>query len=219
MTDAIRKARDNMVNNQVRGWDVVDVRVLDTLSTVPREAFVPAAWRNLAFADMAIPLGHGQTMMKPVVEGRMLQALQLLPSDQVLEIGTGSGFMTACLAHLASHVTTVEIREDFAHGAEQALKAQNIGNISLQTADAVRTWQPDRHFDAVVVTGAVADIPKRWLDWMAPTGRLFVIHGREPSMCASLLRNEAVGQIASDSLFDICLPYLDNAEPEPDSGI
>ena len=217
MTASILQARDNMVNNQIRGWDVVDVRVLDTLSAVPRDAFVPSAWRSMAFADLAIPLGHGECMMKPVVEGRMLQALQLLPTEQVLEIGTGSGFMTACMAHLAAHVTSVELQQELLNAADDALSAQNIANVGLHGDDAVQSWQPDRHFDAIVVTGAVAAVPPRWLDWMAPGGRMFVIEGRMPIQCASLLRNEASGQISRESLFDTCLPYLKNAEPAPDS--
>lgn len=219
MTASIRLARDNMVNHQIRGWEVVDVRVLDTLAAVPREAFVPSAWRSMAFADLAIPLGHGQSMMKPVVEGRMLQALQLLPDEKVLEIGTGSGFITACLAHLAGHVTSIELHESLARGAADALAAQNIANVSLHTDEAVRSWQPDSHFDAIVVTGAVAQVPARWHDWMAPGGRMFVIHGMQPIMCASLLRNEAAGRIVTDSLFDTCLPYLSHAEPQPDAAL
>lgn len=216
MTTSMQQAHSNMVNNQVRGWDVVDSRVLDTLSAIPREAFVPPAWRVMAFADLAIPLGHGETMMKPVVEGRMLQALQLLPSEQVLEIGTGSGFVTACLAHLAEHVTSIELRADFTAQAAKALTGQHLSNIALQTADAVSAWQPDRHFDAIVVTGAVARLPARWHHWLAPEGRMFVIHGQEPIMCASLYRNDSSGQTIHESLFDTCLPYLTNAGPTPD---
>lgn len=216
MISSTEQAHSNMVYNQVRGWDVVDVRVLETLSAIPREAFVPTAWRPMAFADLAIPLGHGETMMKPVVEGRMLQALQLLPSEQVLEIGTGSGFITACLAHLAEHVTSLELREDFTEQAAKSLAEQQLRNITLQTADAVNTWQPERHFDAIAVTGAVASIPARWQDWLAPDGRMFVIHGQEPIMCASIYRNDPAGQIIGESLFDTCLPYLAHAGPAPD---
>lgn len=216
MTTNMQQARSNMVNKQVRGWDVVDSRVLETLSAIPREVFVPTAWRNMAFADLPIPLGHGETMMKPVVEGRMLQALQLLPSEQVLEIGTGSGFITACLAHLAAHVTSVELRADFIAQAGKNLAEQQIFNITLHTADAVTTWQPERHFDAIVVTGAVAQIPARWQDWLAPEGRMFVIHGQEPIMCASMYRSDSAGHSIDESLFDTCLPYLTHAGPTPD---
>ncbi len=216
MSTATRQAHSNMVNNQIRGWDVVDVRVLDTLAAMPREAFVPPEWRAMAFADVAIPLGHGETMMKPVIEGRMLQALQLLPADQVLEIGTGSGFITACLAHLAGHVTSIELRDEFVRRASGVLASQALSNITLHTADAVTAWQPDRHFDAIVVTGAVAEIPTRWQDWLSPEGRMFVIHGRQPILCASLLRNSPSGQMSRESLFDTNLPYLNNAGPETD---
>lgn len=209
-------AHKNMVSQQVRGWDVVDLRVLDTLAAIPRARFVPEGWRAMAFADYAIPLGHGETMMKPVVEGRMLQALALEPDEQVLEIGTGSGFISACLAHLAGHVTSIEVRPQFTRDAAAALQELGIGNVTVLSGDAVSDWHPDQHFDAVVVTGAVADVPPRWLDWLAPEGRMFVIHGAPPIMCASLLRTSDNGVTHRESLFDTCLPYLMHAAPRPD---
>lgn len=208
-------ARENMVVHQVRGWDVVDTDVLDTLGLIPREHFVPPPWRSMAFADMAIPLGSGEVMMPPVVEGRMLQALALEPSDAVLEIGTGSGFITACLAHRAGSVTSLDIRPEFTRAADAALRELGITDVELQTAEAVHAWQHPRHYDAIVVTGAVAELPRRWLDWLAPEGRLFVITGREPIQCAWLLRSEADGQISRQSLFDTRLPYLQHAAPAP----
>lgn len=216
MTSTSTQAHDNMIFQQIRGWDVVDARVLDTLRTIPRERFTPAAWRSMAFADLPIPLGHGETMMKPVVEGRMLQALDLDADDQVLEIGTGSGFITACLAHLAGHVTSVDIRADFTAQAGARLREIGVGNADLVTAEAVRDWHPNRHFDAVVVTGAVVELPPRWQDWLAPEGRLFAIHGHPPILCASLWRNTGAGLTVRESLFDTCLPYLQHAAPSPD---
>src|SRR5581483_1136083 len=134
------QARQNMVENQVRPWEVLDGRVLDVLRHVRREDFVPAAHRQLAFADLNLPLGHGEVMMKPVVEGRVLQALALKPEDSVLEIGTGSGFLTACLANLAAQVTSVDIHADFTAVASQRLQAAGITNVQLQTGEAVNDW-------------------------------------------------------------------------------
>lgn len=215
MTPGSNQAHDNMVKQQVRGWDVVDLGVLDTLCAIPRERFVPAGWRSMAFTDTPIPLGHGETMMPPVVEGRMLQALELEADEQVLEIGTGSGFVTACLAHLAGHVTSIDRRAEFTAGAGKVLQELGIDNTTLLTGEAVQDWHPDRHFDAIVATGAVANIPARWQDWLNPDGRLFVIHGQAPIMCASLLRHADTGVVSRESLFDTCLPYLQHAEPKP----
>ena len=167
----IEQARLNMVENQVRPWEVLDGRVLDVISRVRREDFVAAEHRQLAFADLCLPLGHGEVMMKPVVEGRVLQALELLPTDHVLEIGTGSGFLTACLATLSARVSSVDIHADFIAAAARRLQAAGITNAALATGEAVNGWQPDGLFDALVVTGAVHAIPPRWLTWLKPGAR------------------------------------------------
>src|SRR5688572_1111161 len=141
-------ARNTMVEQQVRPWEVLDPRVLDALSSVPREQFVPAAYRTLAYGDLPLPLAHGETMMKPVVEGRLLQALGLSPGDEVLEIGTGSGYVTACLARLAREVVSVDLLEDFTRQARARLDALGVLNVRLETADAL-AYAPARKFDAV----------------------------------------------------------------------
>ena len=207
------KARELMVEQQIRPWDVLDPRVLDVLAELPREDFVPAAHRNLAYADLSLPLGHGEAMMKPVVEGRALQALELAPGDDVLEIGTGSGFLTACLARLAREVVSLERRGDFADAARRQLEAHGIGNASVVTADAF-AYQPTRRFAAICVTGAVAAIPPRLIDWLQPDGRMFVIRGRSPAMEAVLVRNQS-GSPRIESLFETDLPYLVGAAPTP----
>ena len=148
-------ARQNMIENQVRPWEVLDARVLDVLGAVRREDFVPAKYRAVAFADMALPIGHGETMMKPTVEGRLLQALALGSDDRVLEIGTGSGFVTACLARLARSVTSVEQHADLAETARARIAAAGAHNVRIEHADAVRQFDTGERFDAVVVTGAV----------------------------------------------------------------
>ena len=214
MTIDYAKAREFMVEQQVRPWDVLDPRVLDALATIPRDAFVPAAHRALAYADLALPLGHGEVMMKPVVEGRMLQALALEAGDEVLEIGTGSGFVTACLGRLAREVVSLERHADFAAAARTRLDETGLGgNVRLETGDAMQ-WNTDRRFDAVCVTGAVDSVPPRFLEWLRPDGRLFVVRGRAPVMEAVLVRN-GVNAPRIESLFETDLPYLAGAAPVP----
>ena len=208
------KARELMVEQQVRPWDVLDKRVLDVLATTPRHAFVPPAHRALAYVDLPLPLGHGETMMKPVVEGRMLQALDLGAGDEVLEIGTGSGFVSACLGRLAREVVSLERHADLADAARARLVETGLAqNIRVDTADAF-TWNSERRFDAVCVTGAVDAVPARFLEWLRPGGRLFVIRGRAPVMEAVLVRND-VNDSRIESLFETELPYLVGAAPVP----
>lgn len=211
----MEQARLNMVENQVRPWEVLDGRVLDVIARVPREQFVAPEHRQLAFADLCLPLGHGEVMMKPVVEGRVLQALELLPTDRVLEIGTGSGYLTACLAALSEHVTSVDIHDDFTAAATQRLQATGVANVDLATGEAVNQWQPEALFDALVVTGAVDVIPARWLNWLKPGARAVVIHGRSPAQQVTLLTHESGGRCREEHLFETDLPYLVHAEPQP----
>jgi protein-L-isoaspartate(D-aspartate) O-methyltransferase len=212
------KARETMVEQQVRPWDVLDPRVLDVLATVPREAFVADAHRNLAYTDISLPLAHGQFMMKPVLEGRTLQSLAVDPTDDVLEIGTGSGYLTACLGRLAREVVSLEIHADLAATARARLAAQNVLNAQVIQADALN-YSTDRRFNAICVTGAVYQIPQQWLQWLQPGGRLFVMRGRSPAMegivvTASAERNE-VNASRIQSLFETDLPYLEGAAPAP----
>lgn len=209
----IEQARQNMVENQVRPWEVLNARVLATLGRIHREDFVARAHRQIAFADLCLPLGHGEVMMKPVIEGRLLQALELQPDEEVLEIGTGSGFLTACLADLAGQVLSVDMHQDFIDAAGERLLAAGIHNARLQVAEAVLEWEPSRHFDAVVVTGAVAQIPERFLQWLKPRGRLFVVHGKSPAQQAVLLTREDDGRMGREGLLETDLPYLKHAAP------
>jgi protein-L-isoaspartate(D-aspartate) O-methyltransferase len=207
------QARQNMVENQVRPWEVLDGRVLDVLGRVRREDFVAPEHRQLAFADLCLPIGHGEVMMKPVMEGRVLQALALKPEDQVLEIGTGSGFFTACLASLGAHVTSVDIHADFTAAAGKRLQAAGIRNVQLATGEAIDGWQPQGTFDAVVVTGAVYRIPDRFLSWLKPGGRLLAIRGESPVQQVTLLTSEGNGRYNEESVLETDLPYLAHAEP------
>lgn len=212
------KARELMVEQQVRPWDVLDVRVLDVLAQLPREAFVPEAHRALAYADLELPLAHGERTFKPVLEGRALQALALEPGDEVLEIGTGCGYLTACLGRLAREVVSLERHADLADAARAAIAAQGIANVRVDAADAF-AWDSARRFDAICVGGAVDVIPERFLHWLKPDGRLFVVRGRAPAMEAVLVRNAPRNQAGApriDSLFETDLPYLAGAAPAPE---
>ncbi|MGV8961459.1 MAG: protein-L-isoaspartate O-methyltransferase family protein [Stenotrophomonas sp.] len=211
MTIDYSQARELMVEQQIRPWDVLDLRVLDVLARMPREAFVAQAHRALAYADIELPLGHGQKMMKPVVEGRMLQALDLQPGDEVLEIGTGSGFITACLGDLARDVLSLEIQPELADAARARLEAAKLGsNIRIEVADALN-WQTQRHFDAICVTAAVDTVPNQFLQWLRPGGRLFVVQGTSPVMQALLVKADGT----TESLFETDIDYLQGAAPAP----
>ena len=207
------RARETMVEQQVRPWDVLDARVLDTIATLPREAFVPQAVRSLAYADTALPLAHGETMMKPVLEGRTLQSLLPQSQESVLEIGTGSGYLTACLAHLSREVVSLERHPDLADAARARLSAQGIANAEVITADAL-AWTTDRSFDAICVTGAVDRIPARFTDWLKPGGRLLGVRGRWRAREAVLGQRDVTG-LRTESLSEPALPYLAGAAPAP----
>ncbi|MGA6149428.1 protein-L-isoaspartate O-methyltransferase family protein [Stenotrophomonas sp. NPDC077461] len=204
-------ARELMVEQQIRPWDVLDIRVLDVLARLPREAFVAESHKALAYADIELPLGFGQKMMKPVIEGRTLQALDLQPGDEVLEIGTGSGYLSACMGELAREVLSLEIEPDLAATARARLDAAGLGNnVRIETADAL-TWETERRFDAICITAAVETVPARFTQWLRPGGRLFVIRGHSPVMEAVLVKSD--GSI--DSLFETDIDYLRGAAPAP----
>ncbi len=206
-------ARVTMIEQQIRPWEVLDPRVLDALAQVRREDFVPRAYRTLAFADIALPLDHDETMLKPVVEGRLLQALDLGAADDVLQIGTGSGYLTACLARLAHAVTSIDVHADFIDAAKPRLVAAGAGNVRLEVADALG-WNAGRQFDAVCIGGAVAEIPPRVLDWVKPGGRLFVIRGNAPAQEALRMTRRG-DDWHTESLFETDIPYLRGAAPLP----
>ena len=216
MTIDYARARELMVEQQVRPWDVLDMAVLDVVGRVPREAFVAEAHRALAYADLELPLGHGASMMKPVVEGRMLQALQLQSGDSVLEVGTGSGYTAACLGALAREVVSLELVPELAAAARARLDATGLGsNVRIEVADALQ-YAGERQFDAVCVTAAVTEVPARFLQWLRPGGRLFVVRGQAPAMEAvRMVRGDAVNATATQSLFETELGYLHGAEPVP----
>jgi len=217
MTFDFNAAREAMVEQQIRPWDVLDMRVLDVLARLPREAFVRDADKPLAYADLALPIGHGETMMKPVLEGRTLQALALEPTDEVLEIGTGSGFLTACMASLARSVVSLEQHPDLAATARARLTEQAITNARVLHADAL-AWDTPQRFDAICVTAAVDTLPARFLTWLRPGGRMFIVRGRAPAMEAVLVSQHShdVNAPQVESLFETELAYLTGAAPSPE---
>lgn len=208
----LEQARSNMVEQQIRPWEVLDQDVLDMLYAVPREEFVPAASRNLAFCDMEIPIGEGEKMWAPKIEARVLQALAPRRPERVLEVGTGSGYLTALLAHRAGHVYSVEIRPRLAEFGRANLSRQGADNVTLEVADGARgcaKWAP---YDIVVLTGSVPVLPKGALETLAPGGRLFAIVGDAPVMCARLVTCIAPGEYRSVDLFETVVAPLANCE-------
>jgi len=210
MSISIEVARTQMVNQQVRAWDVLDPSVLAVLSAVPREQFVPARYRKLAFADLAIPLRGNQVMLTPQVEGRLLQALALRGTDRVLEIGTGSGFLTACLGRLAASVTSLEILPELADEARRNLRTASTWNAEVHTAD-VFGYRPDGLWDAIAVTGSLPAPDERFQHWLKDGGRLFIVTGEDPLMQARLVTRRGPDRWASTTLFETSLPALLNA--------
>ena len=207
-------ARKQMVEQQVRAWDVLDKTVLDCLSVVPREHFVPEAYRSLAFAETEIPLAHGQAMMRPTLEGRLLQSLDLEGDESVLEIGTGSGFLTACLASMASAVTSIDIYADFLDSAHAALGALDISNVSLLEMDGTESL-PDGEYDAIAVTGSMQTLDERLVSALKPGGRLFVVTGDSPAMAARLVTRGSGDDRQSVTLFETDLAPLVNGALPP----
>lgn len=206
-------ARQQMIDQQVRAWTVLEPSVLEVLTMTPREQFVPRAYESLAFADMEIPLGHGQSMMTPTVEGRVLQALELEGNENVLEIGTGSGFLTACLAALCESVTSIDIHGEFIERAASQLGDSGVDNVALMTMDATQTL-PDAGFDAIAVTGSTASLDPRFVEALLPGGRMFVVVGSAPVMEARLITRTGDNDWHAESLFETQLaPLINSALP------
>ncbi len=211
----LETAKRQMLGQQIRAWDVFDERVLAAIDAVPRERFVPEEFRDLAFADVEIPLPHGQRMMAPKIEGRLLQALDLDPGDRVLEVGTGSGYLTACLAHLAGRVVSVEYFPDMVESARAKLAELPGLDVELAAADAM-SLEHSAEFDAIAVTGSVPELDDHFVRMLRPGGRLFIIVGRAPVMEARLVRMHHGGRWTEESLFETLITPLINAErPEP----
>jgi protein-L-isoaspartate(D-aspartate) O-methyltransferase len=208
------QARFNMVEQQVRTWDVLDQEVLNLLFAVKREHFVPAAYRALAFADLEIPLGDGEYMWTPKMEARVVQELELKPDEATLEIGTGSGYLTALLARRSADVTSVEINPRLLLQASAHLASAGIRNVRLEKGDGARGWR-DQTYDAIVLTGSTPILPDSWFKQLSPGGRLFAVVGDAPVMAARLARWSAPGAINQQDLFETVVAPLKNA-PQPE---
>ena len=212
----IEQARFNMIEQQIRPWEVLDQAVLSLLAIVKREDFVPPACRALAFFDTEVPLPDGQAMLAPKVEARLLQSLHLARHERVLEVGAGSGYMAALLAHRAQQVISLEIRPALAALAAANLRHAGIANASVREADGVLGLAAEAPFDAIVLSGSVAEVPQSLLDQLKPGGRLLAIVGDEPVMRAMLITRVAAAQFKREALFDTVAPRLQGfAEPPP----
>lgn len=208
----IEQARENMIKQQLRTWEVLDDRLLALLQQVPRENFVPPAWRNLAFVDMNIPLDEGQVMMTPKVEARMLQALAIKPHEEVLEVGTGSGYVTALLASQAKKVYSVEILPRLLAQAGEKIRAHNIKNAELEEGDAAQGWDSCSEYDVIALTGSVPVLPRSFLESLTIGGRLFAIIGDAPAMEATLVTRIGKDDWSREVLFETELPPLKNVQ-------
>ena len=212
MIEKSEAARRQMIEQQVRAWDVLDPRVLETLAAVPREHFVPEAYRGVAFADTSIPIGHGEFMLPPRIEGRILQALDLTRGDRVLEIGTGSGFLAACLEYLCGDVESIEIHAELAESSTRALATLGVTRVKVVCADALdRSFEP--RYQAIVVTGSLPVYDPRFERALLVGGRLFIVVGSPPVMEARLVTRTGVDAWLSETLFETSIEPLRNATP------
>ena len=207
----LEKARFNMIEQQIRPWDVLDDTILSLLQRIKREEYVPEAYRAMAFMDLEIPLGQGESMLSPKVEARLVQELHIKPSDKVLEVGTGSGYMTALLASLAGHVHSVEIIPEFSQAAAQKLAAHDFNNVTCEVGDAARGWQKHAPYDVIVVTGSLPVLPPEFVAQLKPGGRLLAFIGLAPAMQARLTRLIEPGVVDSEVIFETDVRALRNA--------
>jgi len=204
-------ARFNMIEQQIRTWEVLDPKVLQLLSDVPRENFVPEAYKGLAFADIEIPIGFGETMLSPKLEGRILQALDIKKTDNVLHIGTGSGYFAALLSHLANHVISLEINAELSATAAYTISQNNIHNITLELADGIYGVSSKAPFDVIVFTGSSPAEPPNVRQQLKVGGVMFIVLGHAPAMQATLIRRISEDGFSEDVLFETCIPVLENA--------
>ena len=211
----MREARFNMIEQQIRTWEVLDPVVLALLDEVPRENFVASSQAGLAFADVELPIGYGQTMLSPKLEGRILQALSVKKTDRVLLVGAGSGYLTALLASLAAHVYAVEIIPELSEIAKARLQQQNIQNVTLVVGDGANGYAAEAPYDIIVFTGSLQLRPIAAEKMLNTGGRLFVVTGEMPIMQANLTQRISETSFRHDTLFETCLPPLVNAPQTP----
>lgn len=208
----LEQARTNMVEQQIRPWEVIDQEVLDLLYVVPREEFVPPQYRSLAFSDFEIPIGEGQRMWCPKIEAKVLQAVGVRKTDRVLEVGTGSGYLTALLAHRAAHVYSIEIEPALALFGRRNLQRHGLDNVTLETGDAAHGWPKYAPYDLIVLTGSTPVLPNAFIEQLVPGGRVFAVVGEPPVMTARLCTWTAPGACTTVDLFETMLAPLANCE-------
>jgi protein-L-isoaspartate(D-aspartate) O-methyltransferase len=211
----LEQARSNMVEQQIRPWDVLDQDVLELLYLVPREQFVPEAHRALAFSDLRIPIGEGERMWEPKLEAKVLQALGLRKTDRVLEVGTGSGYLTALLAHRAGQVVSVEIKPRLAELGRRNLERHGADNVILEEGDGAHGWSDHAPYDVIVLTGSTPVLPQALATQLAVGGRLFAVVGEPPVMSARLILCTGPGAYRPEDLFETMIDPLVNAEQRP----
>ena len=211
----LEQARLNMVESQIRTWEVLDQTVLDLLLTLRREEFVPEKYRNLAFADMEIPIGHGEVMLAPKMEARMIQELDVRKTDKILEVGTGSGYVTALLAKLGGQVVTVERIREFSLAATRRLAGHGLQNVQLHAGDASEGWPGQAPYNVILLTGSVFVLPESFRAQLAIGGRLLAVIGESPVMTAYLVTRVSENAFSSVGLFETSIPALHNVrQPE-----
>jgi len=208
----LEQARTNMIEQQIRTWEVLDQEVLDLLYVVPREDFVPEPYRALAFSEVEIPLGEGQRMWQPKLEARVLQELMLKRTDRVLEVGTGSGYLTALMGHRTAQVCSVEIKPALAAFGRRNLERHGADNVLLEIGDAARGWPGHAPYDVIVLTGSTPVLPRAFLEALTPGGRLFAVVGEAPAMTGRLVTCSAPGAWRSADLFETVIAPLVNCE-------
>lgn len=209
-------AKKNMIQRQLWEEFVLDEQLLETFQTIPREFFVPQEFEECAFADMHLPIGHGQIMMRPNEQGQLLQALEIKSTNHILEIGTGTGYLTSLLAKLGHHIDSVDIFPDFIETAKKKLKKIDISNANLKTYDATKGFPKARKYDVILITASVKSIPKIYLQNLKPGGHLFVILDRSPLMSAELIKKDLEGNLKHHPLFNTVVPQLINAPQSDD---
>ena len=209
----IEQARTNMVENQIRPWEVLDQEVLDLLYLVKREDFVPSAYRSLAFSDLEVPIGQNEHMWQPKLEARVLQELAVKKTDLVLEIGTGSGYFAALLAHRAQHVYSIEIEPGLKALGESNLRRAGVANITVELGDGARGWSKHAPYDIIVLTGSTPVLPPQLLEQLKVGGRLFAIIGKPPVMAARLIICTGEGAYNSTDLLETSIAPLAHALP------
>ncbi len=204
-------ARENMLLNQVRTWDFISPENIDLMRKLQREEFVPVEHRKLAFCDFEIPMSHDEKMMKPILEGRILQLLELTGNEKILEVGTGSGYLTALLALSAKHVTSIDLHQDFTDSANEKLSEAKINNVTCIKQD-IYQYNSTYKFDCIVLTGSVEEAPEFLLDNIKHDGKIFAIIGKDPIMTASIITKNSDGGIHIETLFETSVKPLQTTE-------